>query len=83
MSDITSDTNDQADTSAAAEIITPPEPAKPDPEPKAELKKPVDKALAAAAKAAKLKAEDVLSFKDYDDKVVVVTRAGQKVTVTK
>ncbi len=89
MSDLTPDTDDQAtdqtDANAAAEIITPSEQPKPDPEPehKADPKKPVDKALAAAAKAAKIKVEDVLAFKDYDDKLIVITRAGQKVVVPK
>lgn len=89
MSDTTPDHDTQSEVlNAAADTSTPPEPPKqPDPEPekqtKAESKKAVDKALAAAAKAAKVDAAEVLSFKDYDDKTVVVTRSGQKITVQK
>lgn len=88
MSDTKPDHDEQAAVSAAADTSTLPEPPKqPDPEPekqtKTEPKKPVDKVLAAAAKAAKVEASEVLSFKDYDDKTVVVTRSGQKITVQK
>ena len=84
MSDTTpadsADTQQPVDTPTPAEIKQPePEPEKP----KTEAKKSVDKALAAAAKAAKIEASDVLAFKDYDDKLVVVTRSGQKIVVPK
>lgn len=78
MSDTTPDHDERAAVSAAAvDTVTSPEP------PKTEAKKPVDKVLAAAAKAAKVEAAEVLSFKDYDDKTVVVTRSGQKIQVQK
>ena len=86
MSDTTPANDDPVDIQKPIDNPAPAEIKLPDPEPekpKAEAKKPVDKALAAAAKTAKIEASDVLSFKDYDDKLVIVTRAGQKIVVPK
>ena len=70
MSDTTPANDDQADIQKPVDNPTP------------AAKRPVDKALA-AAKAAKVEASDVFEFKDYDDKLVVVTRSGQKIAVPK
>ena len=84
MSDTTPANDDQADIQKPVDNPTPAEIKQPESEkPKAEAKRPVDKALAAAAKAAKVEASDVFAFKDYDDKLVVVTRSGQKIAVPK
>ena len=71
MSDTTPANDDQADIQKPVDNPTP------------AAKRPVDKALAAAAKAAKVEASDVFAFKDYDDKLVVVTRSGQTIAVPK